>query len=167
MRTVKWNPVLSGVCAVLGAAFLWTGTATADVTADKAAGLIVWPKLRYDKYDGIDTVVQLSNTSPDQINVRCFYVNANSHCSNRIEEVCNINKDCDEFGRGGVCLEGWIETDFSFTLTAHQPIWWKFSTGLPFFQLDGLNKVGPGNQSNGPLSSIPPVSEDRFQGELK
>ena len=32
MRTVKRNPFLSGVCAILGGVFLWAGAAAADVT---------------------------------------------------------------------------------------------------------------------------------------
>jgi hypothetical protein len=170
MGTVKWNPVVSGVGALLGGLVLWTGTAIADVRADEAAGLIVWPKLVFNSDDGIDTVIQLSNTSPDQINVRCFYVNANSHCTNTpVGEsgVCLINEDCEQFGLGGICLDGWIETDFSFTLTGNQPIVWTLSDGLPFFPLDGFERVGPGNQSNGPLSAIPPAPEDPFRGELK
>jgi hypothetical protein len=167
MRTVKWSAVLSGLCAILGGAVLWIGTAKADVTADNAAGLIVWPKLVYDSDAGVDTVIQLSNTSGDQINVRCFYVNANSHCSNAPDEVCNVTADCQQYGAGGLCIPGWVETDFSFRLTAHQPIIWRVSDGLPFFPLDGLNRVGPGGQSNGPESSIPPVAEDPFVGELK
>jgi hypothetical protein len=164
MRTVNWNPVLSGVCAFLGGAFLSVTSAAAHVTVDNAAGLIVWPKLVFDSDEGLDTVIQLSNTSPDQINVRCFYVNANSHCLNAPELVCNINQDC---GPGGICLEGWVETDFSFTLTGNQPIQWRLSEGLPFFPLDGFIFVGPNGQSNGPLSSIPPAPEDPFKGELK
>jgi hypothetical protein len=163
MRTVKWNPVVSGL-ALLGGVSLWAATVTAHVTVDNAAGLIVWPKLVFNSDLGIDTEIQLSNTSPDQINVRCFYVNANSHCVNAPQRVCNVNEDC---GPGGRCLEGWVETDFSFILTGNQPIQWLLSEGLPFFPLDGFVRIGPGNQANGPLSSIPPAPEDPFQGELK
>ena len=167
MRTVKRSAVLSGLCAILGGAVLWIGAAKAEVTADNASGLIVWPKLVYNSDAGVDTVIQLSNTSNEQINVRCFYVNANAHCSNAPDEVCNVTADCQQFGLGGLCIEGWVETDFSFRLTARQPIIWRVSDGLPFFPLDGLNRVGPGGQSNGPESSIPPVAEDPFIGELK
>ena len=48
MRTVKRNPFLSGVCAILGGLFLWAGAARADVTSDRAAGIIVVPKLVFD-----------------------------------------------------------------------------------------------------------------------
>lgn len=167
MRTVKRNPFLSGVCAVLGGMMIWAGTASADVTSDKAAGIVVFPKLRADTENGLDTEIQLSNTSGDQIHVMCFYVNANSHCSNDPERVCRTNEDCDLIDApGGTCVEGWIENDFRFTLTAWQPIVWKISEGMQFFPLDGFKRVGVDGQFNED-SSIPPVAEDPFMGELK
>ena len=44
MRTVKRNPFLSGVCAILGGLFVWAGAARADVASDRAAGILVVPK---------------------------------------------------------------------------------------------------------------------------
>jgi hypothetical protein len=164
MRTVKRNPFLSGVCAVLGGAFLWVGAAGADVTSDRAAGLLVIPKLIYDssgRYTPTrlptDTEIQLTNVSNETVYVTCFYVNANSHCSNTSfpQEVCFNTQDCQQFGRGGLCIPGWIETDFQFTLTPRQPIIWTIWQGLDEFPL-------PENTGN-----IPPVNEDPFFGELK
>jgi hypothetical protein len=164
MRTVKRNPFLSGVCAVLGGAFLWVGTAGADVTSDRAAGLLVIPKLIYDSQGRYtltrlptDTEIQLTNVSDETVYVTCFYVNANSHCSNTSfpQEVCFNTDDCQQFGRGGLCIPGWIETDFQFTLTPRQPIIWTIWQGLDEFPL-------PENTGN-----IPPVNEDPFFGELK
>jgi hypothetical protein len=162
---VKWNPFLSGVCALLGGVFLWAAAASADVTSDNAAAIVVFPKLVLDADEGIDTEIQLSNTSDQPVNVRCFYVNANSHCSNEPDEVCNTSEDCE----GGRCIEGWNEIDFRFTLTALQPIVWTISDGLPVsdtFPLDGVTRIGPGGQYNAD-SAIPGVPEDPFRGELK
>ena len=69
--------------------------------------------------------------------MRCFYVNANSHCSNAPRAVCATTDDCQQFGRGGLCIEGWIETDFEFSLTPRQPIVWRISDGLPTLPLAG------------------------------
>src|SRR5262245_29826218 len=88
MRTVKLNPVVSGLSALLIGLTAWVGTAVADVTADNAAAIVVWPKLVFNSDIGVDTLLQLSNTSSEQVKVRCFYVNANSHCSNRPEQTC-------------------------------------------------------------------------------
>ena len=177
MRTVKRNPFLSGVCAMLGGVFLWAGTAAADVTSDEAAGIVVFPKILVNDDIGVDTLIQLSNTSEEQVYVQCFYVNANSHCTNVPERVCNTNDDCSldvvTLGAGGgatlpggFCLPGWLEVDFAFQLTPRQPIAWIASEGLPFFPLDGIEKVGVDGLFNAD-SAIPPVSEDPFMGELK
>lgn len=168
MRTVKRNPFLSGVCAVLGGVFLWAGTARADVTSDRPAAILVFPKLIWDtvgrfNWNGIpvDTEIQVTNVSNQAINLRCFYVNANSHCSNSPQDICFTNTDCQQFGRGGLCFDGWIETDFEFSLSPRQPIVWRISEGLPDLPLAG---------GSAPLvntGSIPAVSEDPFYGELK
>jgi hypothetical protein len=97
------------------------------------------------------------------VNVTCFYVNANAHCSNRPEQICRTNDDC---VLGGICIAGWIETDFAFQLTPRQPVAWKLSQGLAFFPLDGIEKVGPGGAFNED-SAVPPAPEDPFFGELK
>jgi hypothetical protein len=158
MRTVKRNPFLAGVCAVLGGVSLVVSTASAEVTSDRAAGLVVFPKLVFDGANGVDTEIQLSNTSNEQIKVRCFYVNANGHCSNNPEFVCNAAPDCRPFGIGGQCIPGWQEIDFEFTMSPKQPIGWNLSTGARFLPLSdlGLNE-----------GSIPGASEDPFRGELK
>jgi len=168
MRMVKRNPFLSGLCAVLGGAFLLAGTAVADVTTDEAAAILIYPKLRLDTSRGLDTVIQLSNTSAEPINVRCFYVNANSHCSNDPEQICKTSDDCGGLQTGAVCIPGWIETDFRFMLTSRQPIVWTLSEGLPIFAfpLDGFQRIGPNGQFNYD-SAIPAAPEDPFTGELK
>ena len=48
MRTVKWNPFLSGVCTVLGGMLLWAGAARADVSSTNPAAIVVYPKIVVD-----------------------------------------------------------------------------------------------------------------------
>ena len=167
MRTVKRNPFLSGACAILGGMILTAGAARADVTSDRAAGLIVVPKVVFDSEGRlgvltgnglpVDTEIQMTNVSDQDVKLRCFYVNANSHCTNNPEAVCNVTADCQQFGLGGLCFEGWIETDFEISLTPHQPLIWRVSEGL--FSLPLADQ--------GQLGSIPGASEDPFMGELK
>ncbi|MBI3390065.1 MAG: hypothetical protein HY027_20225 [Deltaproteobacteria bacterium] len=182
MRTVKRNPFLAGMITTLAGVLLVAGSAAAQdavVGSDKAAALLVFPKLVANALGNVDTEIQISNASPHQIAARCFLVNANSHCSNaRVGTggVCTINDDCDLDGR---CIPGWTETDFRFHLTAHQPIVWLLSKGMSNFPLDGLEKVGPiDNDPNLPAnlrgqpafnfnSRIPPAPENPFKGELK
>lgn len=164
MRTVKWNPFLSGACMLLGGVLLWAGAARADISSTNPAAIVVFPKLVVDTSNGYDTVIQLTNTSADPVNVRCFYVNANGHCSTS-GSVCDpglvsASQSCSSTER---CVAGWIETDFTIRLTAKQPIGWTVSAGLPNLPLAGT--PGPGGQFNS--GSIPPVNEDPMIGELK
>jgi hypothetical protein len=173
MRTVKWNPFLSGVVVLLGSALLAAGGAQADVSTTNPAAILIFPKLEVDSSDGINTVVQITNTSAMPASVRCFYVNANGHCSTDPEEVCNIEyeqdsgesglraNNCADVDPPGVCVPGWIETDFRFHLTPHQPV--VGTCVLAWVSL--LTKAGPGDFNV--QSSIPRAPEDPFRGELK
>jgi hypothetical protein len=140
---------------------------------------------------GDDTLIQLSNTSTNPVDAHCFYLNANSHCTNS-GEPCSIGAQCCAGGACGFCLPGWNETDFNVTLTARQPIGWLASEGLqtfcsenssqgeetgePCIPLDGRVRRGPVDptapggvtrfQSNAG-TRIPPVPEEPFIGELK
>lgn len=165
MRTVKWNPFLSGVCAMLGGAFLGAGAAHAEVASDRAAAIVVAPKLVFTT-DGdyspnfipTDTEIQLTNVSDQEARLQCFYVNANSHCTNDPEEVCFANEDCQAAGAGGICYAGWVETDFVIKLSPRQPLVWRISEGLAELPLADTGEN---------IGAIPPVSEDPFFGELK
>ena len=166
MRTVKWNPFLSGLCVVLGGMLLWTGAARADVSSTNPAAILVFPKLVVDTtaIPPTDTIIQITNTADNPVNVRCFYVNANGHCSDNFL-VCNPNGDpagnpCGSFGS---CVAGWNETDFAFRLTAHQPISWVVSQGLSDLPLSSIPS-GNGQFNSG---SVPPAPENPMLGELK
>ncbi len=180
MRTVKWNPFLSGVCAVLGGACMWAGTAVADVSSTNAAGLIMYPKLLVDgnsTYTSQDTLIQLTNTADEPVNVRCFYTNSTGYCittdlSNPIK-ACNPTdpyqfqgQECEQYK--APCLPKWQETDFKMRLTSRQPIAWNLSQGLPQLPLSPDNPfgmVGPKGEFND-NSSIPPVPQKPFLGML-
>jgi hypothetical protein len=159
--------MVAGLLAVTGALLL-ASTARAEVTTTNPAGLIIFPKLLVDASESadsereVDTVLQISNTSPELIRVRCYLVNANAHCSNIPDQVCTSSEECG----GGFCLPGWTETDFRFTLTRFQPIAWNLSEGLQNFPLDGLINVTQDGQFNAD-SNIPPAPEIPFIGELK
>lgn len=166
MRTVKWNPFLAGV---VGAAAILTGSvAMGDVTSTNPAAIVIYPKLVANSAQGVDTYIQLTNSSSQPANVRCFYVNANGHCSNNPTQICDSNRVQGSLqnpcSTGSVCVPGWIETDFRFRLTPFQPIAWRLSEGLPNFPL--ADQSGPNGHFN-IQSSIPPSSEDPFIGELK
>lgn len=169
MRTVKWNPFLSGVGAVLGGA-LAASVASADVSSTNPAAIVIFPKIVVGPTTNFptpaDTIVQLSNTSDRPVNVRCFYINANGHCSTT-EAICDPSADpaviqtvC---GTGNHCVPGWVETDFAFRLTPKQPVIWLASKGLAKLPL--ADQPGPRGHFNG--GSVPPVPENPMVGELK
>ncbi|MBI4518342.1 MAG: hypothetical protein HY699_21285 [Deltaproteobacteria bacterium] len=148
------------------------GVAAADVASDQAAAIVVYPVVFTSAAAGVDTLVQLSNTSNTAVSARCFYVNANGHCSND-GSVCFSGAECG----GGLCLPGWSETDFRVTLTPRQPLAWLASEGLSTFctpaqtpgerclPLDGRSRGGAGQSNAG--SRVPPVGEPTFVGELR
>jgi hypothetical protein len=162
MRTRKWVGAavfLAGALMLQGA-----GTAGADVTSDKAAAVVIWPKILVNP--DTDTIVQVSNTSNQVQVLHCFYINATSHCSAN-------GRACDPFeapcaASEGLCLPGWIETDFQVVLTPNQPLAWVASRGLAGNQvpLDGVAFRGPRGESNAG-TRVPPTSEQIWVGELK
>ena len=189
MQTVKF----AGIVSVAGLLFLQIGSARADIASDRAAAILVFPKIVTQSFVvgpftdpappteldvSVDTLVQISNTSNAPVQLHCFYINANSHCSIS-GLVCDPNRvnPCPE--AADVCLPGWIETDFEVFLTAQQPLAWRASQGMAGKKvpLDGLSISGPGGQSN-VGTAVPPVpAEDAwigtdqpgtaFTGELK
>jgi hypothetical protein len=162
MRTRKWVGVafmLASAVAVVSAR-----PAQADVASDKAAAILIFPRIEVNPV--ADTIVQISNTSTDTQTLHCFYVNATSHCSvsqracDPIESACGVDE--------GLCLPGWIETDFQVVLTPRQPLAWVASRGLSNsdLPLDGIAFQGPRGESNAG-TRVPPTSEEIYVGELK
>jgi hypothetical protein len=109
-----------------------------------------------------DTVVQLTNTAAFLTKTHCFYVNANGHCNNAPDTVCNDENFRDVCPSGGLCTAGWQETDFRLTLTKRQPLSWSANDGLPQLPLEDMIIDGQSNEG-----SIPPVAEVPFTGELR
>lgn len=173
MGTVKRNPFLAGIAAILGGVMLVANVASAELGSDKAGAILVFPKLLADSGvsspNKVDTEIQISNTSTHQIGVRCYLVNANSHCSNAgasvpgggtVPLVCTSSSECTLGGLlpGGTCVPAWNEQDFRFTLTARQPIVWRLSEGMVNFPLSGFlyqEEGFPPNIHVGPVDNDP------------
>ncbi len=172
MRQVRWASWMAGVAAA-ALALGGVGPARADVVSDQAAAIVYWPDVVYEDFGGgalVDTVIQLSNTSTEAVNVHCFYENANAHCTNTGEVCLDGSECCDGPTPGcGFCAPGWNETDFRARLTPRQPLGWRASEGLSDFPLSGKagqGTKGPDGSSNA-NSRIPPVPETPFDGALK
>ena len=150
MRTVKWNAFLSCLCGVAVVLGGMAVSARADVTTEKGASILIFPKVRAD--GTFDTVIQIANTSNSMVHARCFYVNASL-----LDAISGL--PCTIPSR--TCVPQWQETDFDIWLTKQQPTHWIVSEGRNFNPMAefGSNDAGfvPG--------AVPPVSD--FIGELK
>ena len=150
MRTVKWNAFLSCLCGfavVLGGVAI---SARADVTTEKGASILIFPKVRADGV--FDTVIQIANLSNNMVHARCFYVNATlqdtvTHLS------CGVPS--------ATCVPLCQETDFEIWLTKQQPTHWSVSTGRNFVPYPTFGQ----DDSGFAPGRVPPVSD--FVGELK
>ncbi|HEX9834950.1 MAG TPA: hypothetical protein VGA66_18025 [Mycobacterium sp.] len=134
------------------------------VTTNETAAIVLYPYLKADPTAGVDTLIQLTNTSEFLTKVHCFYTNTNGHCSNAPTTICTDADFRTVCPTGGLCVPGWIETDFRLTLTKRQPLSWSINDGLSALPL--ANTPGQGNPPQFNEGNIPPVSEVPFTGEL-
>lgn len=167
IRTSKAN--IWGAAATVAAMLLSSSVYAAPVI-DKPSAILIYPKIRVVA-GSIDTRIQISNESSTPVTAHCFYVNANSHCTNT-GIVCSEPSDCLSTAGSGICQPGWIETNFDIALTTEQPLGWLASEGLSGNDLPCVptffnpNPCAPGTGSNAG-TRVPPVSEETFIGELK
>lgn len=166
MLTMK-KLTLVGAAALCGlSALLLSPMAHAATYSDTGAAVLVWPKIVVNANQ--DTVLTITNQANIPVAAHCFYVNANSRCTNTLG-VCADSSDCfdSESGFFGACLPGWIEVNFDIILTPSQPLAWSADDGLANSQLPcpgGLGNPCPGSNAG---TRIPPVGEETFIGELK
>jgi hypothetical protein len=176
-RCTRATVGLWGAIAVL----VSTGIAArADVASDKAAAILVFPKLIVDASNlpegprgRIDTLIRVSNTSAQPISMRCFYVDATPQCPDvtTLRSCLSNPVNC-----LGVCNSHWQEIDFFVNITALQPVAWLLSQGAtecnaytpPGVPCLALTRDRPGlNGQSNQYSHIPPAPQDPFVGELK
>ena len=185
MLTIKRVGITVAVTAFAFACSFAALPAKADTTSDRAAALLVWPKIvadstgicvdEYSEDNGracnlvncdgdgayckrTDTLIQVANLANKVVAAHCFYINSNSHCTHN-GAVCTSSSDCVmEGGYIGVCRPGWNELNFDIRLTRDQPLVWSALEGL-----GGSDLPLPGNAG----TRVPPVPEVPFIGELK
>ncbi len=117
MRKVKWDAFLSGICGFAVALGVVAAGARADVTTEKGASILVFPRVQAD--GTYDTVIQIANTGNSMVHAHCFYVDATPAGT-------------------------WQETDFWIWLTKQQPTHWLVSSGRQVDPLDGFFEDGSG-----------------------
>ena len=167
MLTIKRGGLLAALAMVC--LLVLAPLAGATTYSDRGAGILVWPLIEANIDFDTDTLISVSNTRTDDlVTAHCFYVNANSHCSNT-GDVCIDDGDCNISGESvGACTPGWNEIDFNIVLTQNQPLVWSALEGLQGSDLpcprNGLCRGA--NQSNAG-TRVPPLPESPFVGELK
>jgi len=128
---------------------MMTATAQADVTTERGASILAFPKVLAD--GDADTVIQITNISNNMVHAQCYYVNGAP----------------DFFGN-----PLWQVTDFTIWLTKQQPTHWVVSEGRFVNPTDTCienGKIVPSADcadSGLDPGAVPPVSSD-FTGELK
>jgi hypothetical protein len=175
MLTIKRNGLTGVVVALAALCMLFAASAGATTFSDRGAAILVWPKIVVDDANGVDTLLQLSNT--DRVSraaAHCFYVNANYHCTNTGDVCIPPGNECVDNGLRGGCVPGWIEVDFRVIITADQPLVWRASEGLRGSDLPCPSQNRPCQPPQGVPTAqtnagthIPPVAESPFIGELK
>lgn len=129
--------------------------ARAGTTPDRPASIVVYPYVTVDLAAGINTRIQLTNTSNAPVDARCFYERLVTNCigGEKGESCLPPEITCT-----GECLTEPLRVEFSLRLTAQQPVAWEASGGLPVFPLDGVTRAGPGGQNNG-TSQVPELGQ--------
>jgi hypothetical protein len=161
--------------AAVAAAAVNAASAGADVTSDRPAAILIFPRIVAARSISngaavqlvTDTLVQISNTSTEPTTLHCFNVNATGYCSNS-GFACDSSGDATCPDPRDLCVPQWTETDFDVVLTPRQPLAWRASTGLKRadLPLDGRALSGPNGESNaGTL--VPPVRLKATASELR
>jgi hypothetical protein len=129
VRWASWTVAIAAALATVGSQAV--AQELRGIASDKPAAIVLYPKVAVDTDVGVDTIIRMANTNPSSpTDVHCFYLNANSHCSGGSNHGAICTNDPGKCSGGGVCVPGWVETDFRIRLTAEQPIEWLASYGL-------------------------------------
>ena len=130
--------VLRVMLGALGGVMFAAGVCGAQITSDRSATLLIFPKIFADATH--DATIQLNNAGNQQVQARCFYVSVSGTCSSSAA-ACTSNADCLP---AGTCIFQQAQTEFDILLTRQQPIAWVVSKGvLPSNAPPGFNNLIP------------------------
>jgi hypothetical protein len=106
--------------------------APAAAQLSSPAALLIFPRIVTDVAGGVDTIVQLANTSDEPVEVRCLYEDE--------PEMCSGTGTCspDPSSCQGTCLLHQPPIAFRVRLTPNQPLGWSAARGV----------VGPDGSTN-------------------
>lgn len=148
----RWAAVVS--LALVGT----TAVASADITTERSASIVIFPKIVFDSSGlqtgtPVDTIIQISNTSNSMVFAHCFYVNAVPPDPRKPPSATNVPI--------------WQEVDFEIFLTKQQPTHWLLSDGRQEDPSDNKSCSTDCSGAGFDPGRIPPAGNDPFTGELK
>jgi hypothetical protein len=164
MRSAR-GIVRHGCFAVCFGALFLAGTVQADVTTERSSSVLIFPKVVYDPdglltgVPGVDTLIQITNTSNTIRFLHCFYINA---APLRPELPVSVNNP-----------RQWQEINFDLFLTRQQPTSWVVGDGRFTDPSDPICQRGEGSEvirdcaDAGFDPGLVPLVPDPFIGELK
>lgn len=149
--------LMTAVLVVLAA-----GGAAAEVTTERSASILVFPKVISDGTR--DTIIQITNTSNSMVHAHCFYVNGGLTFPDGLDGEPDSG---DEFPSPANPIL-WTEVDFDIWLTKQQPTYWVVSQGRLVNPADEPCTRDDTECANAGFDPgrVPPVVEN-FTGELK
>jgi cysteine-rich repeat protein len=152
------------VIALTLASACWVPTALARPSSDRPTAIVDFPYIVTDFAQGIDTTVQLTNSSEvSPVTVLCRWLNSDSYCTNAPSQVCTASSQCPA---GGTCVQGYSRIDFRFTLTPGQPLVFSAYHGESHLACDPSFSPPP-SCLGAAQGQIVPVPQDPFIGRLQ
>jgi hypothetical protein len=97
--------------------------ATAEVTTERSASILVFPKVIADGTR--ETVIQITNTSNSMVHAHCFYVNGGLTFPDGLDGIPGSGDEVPSAFNPPL----WTEIDFDIWLTKQQPTYWVVSEG--------------------------------------
>lgn len=192
MRLLERNPRLSALAVGLAVLALGGVRAQAQpqISSTEPGSIVVFPKVIADGTR--DTIISLTNTTNMMAYVHCEATNGIGRCANSPDPdnqiyYCNDDVECLNvvspegavLPNVGPCVTECQPEDFDVVLTAHQPTFWRVSTGRvqdPALMAgnacsaSGNSQICPGfflapAQNQGAGGNVP--GQEAFRGEIR
>ncbi|MBI3783693.1 MAG: hypothetical protein HY270_09840 [Deltaproteobacteria bacterium] len=134
--------------------------AGAIANPDEPAAVVVYPYIVVDVTANKDTLIQLTNTSAQAVEARCFYENFTPECTSGQPDATCLSGPvtCT-----GVCIPRDSRIPLRVRMTAGQPLAWRASSGLPQPPIEETQTGSASNQ----FTTIPALGNGPFLGTLR
>ena len=149
------------IVAILGLSVL-SSNARAVANPDEPAAVVVFPYVAIDPATNKDVLIQLTNTSDQPIEARCFYENLTPQCSSSEGDASCMT---DPITCSGLCIPRNTRIPLRVRLTPFQPLAWQAGSGLtqPPLTDPQSSATGVTNQ----FTNVPGLGAGPFIGTLR